>query len=871
MKFTSAALLAASASTATAIVSTPFGGNNYTNDGLSGGCGACKPFTIDLKRGASDPSKALTRDAILVNGTIPGPALHLKVGECVDFKVINHMGDKTGIHFHGIRQLATPWSDGAPGLTQNAIKDGETYTYRWLADEQGVYFYHGHYKSQMMDGLYGAIVISAADDTAKPYSGLGDLSALKAAEAKTETIFTSDWSQFTAAQFLDIEKTVNIDNACTDSIVLNGYGSSYCYTAAQIKAAQRPQVPRIIGANGTLTAKGCIPASNALVQGNFTRNLAALPSGAYDVCTPYTGKNYTYEVDSKDGWASMSLISPAGFAVMIASIDNHKLYVYELNGQYITPQAADTVNVFPGDRVTFFVQLNQPAADYTIRVANDGLNQVLSGYGVLKYKGSSGPSSSASASINLAGSPTGGTNTTVTLFNPGKSAPFSAPVISSVVADKTFTMSLQKNPGSKDAWEWVLNGASTYGEDRDDQTPFLYLGPENVPTSDLVLRTDYNDWVDIIFKVPGPLAQPHPIHKHANKFYVLGSGQGAFNYTSVTAAVAAGVSLNFVNPPFVDTFTTPKAEGSATWMVIRYQANTPGAWFMHCHIQTHFAGGMAVAILDGVNQWPTLPTNPGQICSGNGTHGGNGNNNGTNGNGGNGNGNGGNGGNNNGTNGGNGGNGGNGSGSTTTTSIWGGWGDWTAPGSQKTGVPKGNNPSPAVPTGHNGGDPNYGSADWSIWSSINSAVPTSKGAAQDPWGGWNGASATTTSSKGKPTKSSDPSSTGTWSAWDPAKTASASTWASWDPKTSVKASSTVTSTWATWATSVAATTKSSSASWSSWTGAASPAAASASGVSSYSGAGSPAGIATYHGAASSIKAGSVMVGAFVLGAAALLL
>jgi hypothetical protein len=42
-------------------------------------------------------------------------------------------------------------------------------------------------------------------------------------------------------------------------------------------------------------------------------------------------------------------------------------------------------------------------------------------------------------------------------------------------------------------------------------------------------------------------------------------------------------------------------------MALRYQVVNPGAFLFHCHIQTHVAGGMAIAIMDGVDKWPTVP------------------------------------------------------------------------------------------------------------------------------------------------------------------------------------------------------------------------------------------------------------------------
>lgn len=50
-------------------------------------------------------------------------------------------------------------------------------------------------------------------------------------------------------------------------------------------------------------------------------------------------------------------------------------------------------------------------------------------------------------------------------------------------------------------------------------------------------------------------------------------------------------------------------------MVLRYEVVNPGAFLFHCHMQTHMAGGMAIAMLDGVDDWPTLPS---EYANGNG-------------------------------------------------------------------------------------------------------------------------------------------------------------------------------------------------------------------------------------------------------------
>ena len=56
-----------------------------------------------------------------------------------------------------------------------------------------------------------------------------------------------------------------------------------------------------------------------------------------------------------------------------------------------------------------------------------------------------------------------------------------------------------------------------------------------------------------------------------------------------------------------DGFTTIPAQGNSSWLALRYQVTNPGAFLFHCHMQTHLAGGMAVAMLDGVDRWPSVP------------------------------------------------------------------------------------------------------------------------------------------------------------------------------------------------------------------------------------------------------------------------
>ncbi|RMD42761.1 hypothetical protein DV735_g2380, partial [Chaetothyriales sp. CBS 134920] len=571
-------------------------------------------FVICLTWGDFNPiGAAEPRKAILVNGSIPGPPLNVTQGDDVEFLVHNGLPNATAVHFHGIEQKNTPWSDGVPGLSQHAIQPGEWFLYKWTATTSGTYFYHAHYQGQITDGLYGAIHVQPAAPADRPWAYISNdssvQSALTAADQSQQVLFLSDYSKYPSNEFLQIQKDANIDNTCADAILINGKGSQYCLSRGEISAYTSPRVQPLLASVDPpqLTDKGCLPPNLRATQGDFVVNLDAIPADAYYECVPSSGEIATITVDPSQKWAALTLINTGDFSLLKFAIDAHQLWVYALDGHYIEPQLVDTLTVNHGDRISVLIELNQPSAQYSIRVPNAGLNQVISGFGVLSYKDSTGPASSdpnALSKLNYAGANT----SAVVTFNPSIAAPF-PPVQVGQTADATFNFNIKKLGQPHGAWEWTLTGTEAYNLTRDDAEPLLFQEPTDIPNSELVIRTTIGQWVDLIINVAGPLAQPHPLHKHSNKAFVLGQGIGTFGYSTVGEAAAAlpAGTFNFVNPPFRDGYTTTPAEGNSSWIALRYHVENPGAFLFHCHIQTHLSGGMGFVILDGVDEWPEVP------------------------------------------------------------------------------------------------------------------------------------------------------------------------------------------------------------------------------------------------------------------------
>ncbi len=106
-----------------------------------------------------------TFDGYTVNGTSPGPTIRAVEGQLVEVRLVNdNVPAGITLHWHGVDVPNA--EDGVAGVTQDAVRPGESFTYRFVADHPGTYWYHSHQVSheQVQRGLFGALVISAKGD-----------------------------------------------------------------------------------------------------------------------------------------------------------------------------------------------------------------------------------------------------------------------------------------------------------------------------------------------------------------------------------------------------------------------------------------------------------------------------------------------------------------------------------------------------------------------------------------------------------------------------------------------------------------------------------------------------------------------------------
>jgi FtsP/CotA-like multicopper oxidase with cupredoxin domain len=89
-----------------------------------------------------------TKYEVIVNGTSPGPPIRVTLGNKVEVTVVNEISDDlTTVHWHGMAQRGTPFSDGIINITQCPITNvvGYNATIQW--------FTHSHPRLQALFGI----------------------------------------------------------------------------------------------------------------------------------------------------------------------------------------------------------------------------------------------------------------------------------------------------------------------------------------------------------------------------------------------------------------------------------------------------------------------------------------------------------------------------------------------------------------------------------------------------------------------------------------------------------------------------------------------------------------------------------------------
>ncbi|XWS28904.1 hypothetical protein CRYUN_Cryun25bG0111900 [Craigia yunnanensis] len=514
-----------------------------------------------------------SKSIVSVNGQFPGPRIVAREGDQLLIKVVNHVSNNISIHWHGIRQLRSGWADGPAYLTQCPIQIGQSYVYNFtIVGQRGTLFWHAHI-SWLRATVYGPIVILPKRGVPHPFDK----------PYKEVPIIFGEWF-----------------NADPEAVI-----------SQALQTGGGPNVSDAYTING-------LPGPLYNCSAKDTFKLKVKP-----------GKTYL-----------LRLINAALNDELFFSIANHTLTVVEADAIYVKPFETATVLITPGQTTNVLLKTkpSYPSATFfmTARpyVTGQGTFDNSTVAGILEYES---PPHRLQPSISIKMLPlfkpilpalndTLFATNFVSKLRSLDSAQFPVNVPQKVDKHFFFTVGLGTSPCQQNQTCQGPNGtkfaasvnnvsfampttallqAHFFGQSNGVNTPdfpsspiipFNYTGtpPNNTMVSNgtKVVVLPFNTTVELVMQDTSILgAESHPLHLHGFNFFVVGQGFGNFDPNEDSA------KFNLIDPIERNTVGVP----SGGWVAIRFQADNPGVWFMHCHLEVHTSWGLKMAwiVLDG--------------------------------------------------------------------------------------------------------------------------------------------------------------------------------------------------------------------------------------------------------------------------------
>ncbi|KAG2614515.1 putative laccase-17 [Panicum virgatum] len=509
-----------------------------------------------------------------VNGQFPGPALEVSEGDSLMVRVINRGSYNVTVHWHGVRQMRTGWSDGPEYVTQCPIRPRQTYTYRFtVAGQEGTLWWHAH-SSWLRATVHGALIIRPRAGVPYPFNA-------GKPPAREIPILLGEWWDMNP---VDVVRT----------------------------ATRTGAAPNI---------------SDALTVNGQPGDLYKCSSKDTTVFPVRSGETNL-----------LRFINAALNMELFVSLAGHTMTVVGADASYTKPHTTLVLMIAPGQTTDVLVTFDQPPARYYLAARAYASAQGVpfdntTTTAIFDYGGSSRPAMPTLPAYN--------DTATATAFTTSLRGLRKAELPSRVDENLFFTVGVgllncssgqscggpnnTRFAASINNVSFVLPstlsilqahyhggaGAGVFTADFPGKPPVQFdYTAQNVSRAlwqpvrgTKVYRLRYGAAVQVVLQGTNILAaENHPIHLHGYDFYILGEGLGNFDAAADTA------KLNLEDPPMRNTVGVP-ANG---WAVIRFVADNPGVWLMHCHLDVHITWGLAMAFLveDGVGELQSLEAPP---------------------------------------------------------------------------------------------------------------------------------------------------------------------------------------------------------------------------------------------------------------------
>jgi FtsP/CotA-like multicopper oxidase with cupredoxin domain len=424
-----------------------------------------REYNFEITNTTASPD-GIPVNALLINGQMPGPLIEANWGDWIVVHVKNSMQNNgSTVHWHGLRQNYTNDMDGVASITQCPIAPGETFTYKFRADNYGTSWYHSHFSLQAYEGVFGPIIIHGPSSSNQTWD-------------EEQMIVLQDWAH------------VPVDSM---------------YDAAQTVGSTPQHGPRTL--------------DTGLINGMNIWGTDGAPNA--------TGKRFEMTV-KKGSTYRFRLVNAAIQSTFKFYIDGHKLTVISADFVPIVPYQTEVVSISNGQRYDVLVTFDQAVSNYWMRSDNAqecattiAWNNIK---GIIRYDGA-GQFVPTSTAWNYSTAPGSGCadEPLASLI------PYYKLDAGSQDATIDETVTIAGNGGSPNLYKWSLSGTtfvSQYGDPTlysiyENGTIPSYSGRLAIEAPTL------NEWVYLIIDSPIPF--PHPIHLHGHDFYILAQGTGMYN------------------------------------------------------------------------------------------------------------------------------------------------------------------------------------------------------------------------------------------------------------------------------------------------------------------------------------------------------
>ncbi|GJM92695.1 hypothetical protein PR202_ga09187 [Eleusine coracana subsp. coracana] len=515
---------------------------------------------------------------ITVNGQFPGPTLEVREGDTLEINVINRAQYDVTIHWHGIRQLRTPWADGPEFVTQCPIKPGESYKYRFtIKGQEGTLWWHAH-SSWLRATVYGALIIRPREGKAYPF----------AKPSREVPVILGEWWNANPVDVIrEAQRTGGAPNV-SDAFTINGQPGDFL-PCSQKETTAIPVKP---GETALLRF------INAALNHELFVSIAQHKMTVVGVDASYT-KPFTTDV---------LMIAPGQTTDVLVTMDQPPTRYYVAARAYVSAQGVGFDNTTTSAIIEYdcgcatgFGPKIQPAVP-ALPAFNDTAAATAFAAGIKspeKVKVHDHADEYLFFTVGLG------------LFNcePGQlcAGPNNNTRFTASMNNVSFVF--PKTDSLLHAHYYKVPGVFTTDFPAYPPVQFDYTAQnvssalqQPVPATKLYpLR--YGSVVRLVLQDTSIVTpENHPIHIHGYDFFILAQGFGNFDHEKDIK------KFNLVDPPQRNTVAVP-VNG---WAVIQFVADNPGVWLMHCHLDVHITWGLAMAFLveDGYGELQSLPPPP---------------------------------------------------------------------------------------------------------------------------------------------------------------------------------------------------------------------------------------------------------------------